>query len=99
MIQQDGTGNILDLYDGSTLVMSFTDGGNIALNTTGVKIGTTTTQKLGFWNAAPIVQPTTTVATAAFTQNSGNTVNDASTFDGYTLLQVVKALRNTGLLA
>jgi len=36
---------------------------------------------------------------AAFVQNSGNIVNDASTFDGYTLAQVVQALRDAGVLA
>jgi hypothetical protein len=73
---------------------------NFALNTTtGSKIATATTQKLGFWNATPIVQPTTGVSSATFVANAGTTVNDASTFDGYTVAQVVKALRNTGLLA
>lgn len=67
--------------------------------TTGTKICTTTTQKLSFWNATPIVQPTTGVAASTFTANSGTAVNDASTFDGYTMGQVVKALRNVGLLA
>lgn len=67
--------------------------------TTGTKIGTATGQKIGFWNATPIVQPTTSVAAATFTANSGTSVNDASTFDGYTIKQIVKALRNAGLLA
>jgi len=68
--------------------------------TTGTKIGTATTQKLGFWNVTPIVQPTTSIAESTFVENSGGTnVNDDSTFDGYTIGQVVKALRNTGLLA
>lgn len=75
-------------------------GGNIYVNSAGgMKIGTTTSQKIGFWNAAPIVQPTTGVGAASFTANSGTAVNDASTFDGYTIKQVVKALRNIGLLA
>jgi hypothetical protein len=73
---------------------------NVVLGTTtGTKFGSATSQKLGFWNATPIVQPTTGISAASFTANSGTTVNDASTFDGYTLGQVVKALRNTGLLA
>lgn len=55
--------------------------------------------KIGFWGATAIVQPTTAIAAATFVQGSGNAINDASTFDGYTLLQVVKALRNVGLLA
>lgn len=38
--------------------LTFKDAVNIVLNaTTGTKIGTATTQKLGFWNAAPIAQP------------------------------------------
>ena len=75
-------------------------GENIKVNSSGgMKIGTATSQKLSFWNATPIVQPTTSVAASGFTANAGTAVNDASTFDGYTLKQVVKALRNTGLLA
>jgi hypothetical protein len=38
---------------------------NVALSaTTGTKIGTATTQKLGFYNSAPVVQPTGDVLTA-----------------------------------
>jgi len=64
----------------------------------GFSIATATSQKIAFWGATPIVQPTTAVAAATFVASSGTTVNDASTFDGYTIKQVVKALRNTGLL-
>ncbi len=46
-----------------------------------------------------VYQETTAVANPAFTQNAGTAVNDASTFDGYTLAQVVRALKNQGLLA
>jgi hypothetical protein len=46
-----------------------------------------------------LYQQTTGVAAATFAANSGTAVNDASTFDGYTLNQIVKALRNNGLLA
>jgi hypothetical protein len=39
------------------------EGTNLALGTTtGTKIGTATTQKLGFYNATPVVQPANTVA-------------------------------------
>lgn len=80
--------------------LEFADAKNIKFHTTtGTKIGTATSQKLGFWNATPIVQPTTGVAAATFVANAGTAVNDASTFDGYTLKQVVKALRNMGVLA
>jgi hypothetical protein len=67
--------------------------------TTGTKIATATTQKISFWNATPIVQPTTAVAAATFVQNTGGTIHPSSTFDGYTIEQVVRALRNIGLLA
>lgn len=81
-----------------TLTMG--NGSNVILNTsTGTKIGTATNQKLGFWNATAIVQPTTAVAAATFVAGVGTPVNDVSTFDGYTLKQIVKALRNAGLLA
>lgn len=74
--------------------------GNIITDTvTGTKIGTATTQKLGFWNATPIVQPTTSVAAATFVANTSGIVNDTATFDGYTIGQIVKALRNIGVLA
>lgn len=67
--------------------------------TTGTKFGTGTTQKLAFWNATPIVQPTTAVAAATFVANTSGIANDTATFDGYTIGQVVKALRDAGLLA
>jgi hypothetical protein len=64
----------------------------------GLKIGADASQKLGFWNTTPIVQPTTAVASATIVTNSGTNVHQSTTFDGYTVAQVVKALRNTGLL-
>jgi hypothetical protein len=39
--------------------ITVSDGGNVVLGTTtGTKIGTATTQKIGFYNATPVVQPT-----------------------------------------
>lgn len=76
------------------------DGRNIQFGkTTGTKFGTETAQKIGFWNTTPVVQPTTGVGSATFVAGTGTNVNDDSTFDGYTIQQVVKALRNEGLLA
>jgi hypothetical protein len=68
-------------------------------STTGTKIATATTQKLGFWNTTPIVQPTTAVAAATVVSGTGGNVKHDDTFDGYTVEQVVKALRNIGILA
>lgn len=56
---------------------------------------------LGFYPtvaAAPIAQPTTAIAAATFVANTSGIVNDTATFDGYTIGQIVKSLRNLGLL-
>jgi hypothetical protein len=79
---------------------TISDAKNIVLNTTtGTKIGTATSQKLSLWNATPIVQPTTAIAAATFAANTSGIANDTATFDGYTIGQIVKALRNIGALA
>lgn len=85
-----------------TMVQGLTvsDGKNIVLNTTtGTKIGTATSQKLSFWNATPIIQPTTGVTAATFVANTSGILNDTATFGGYTIGQIVAALKNIGLLA
>lgn len=44
------------VYDGTTHTIA--DAKNFAFNTTtGTKIGTATGQKIGFWNASPVIQP------------------------------------------
>lgn len=64
--------------------ISVADAQNIALaTTTGTKIGTAATQKLGFWNAAPVVQPTaianiTTTASTGTLPTADNTVTIAN---------------------
>ena len=67
--------------------------------TTGIKIGTATTNKLAFWNATPIVQPTTATTPATVVSGAGGNVKHDDTFDGYTVEKVVRALRNIGILA
>jgi hypothetical protein len=74
--------------------------GNIITDTTtGMKIGTANNQKLGFWNATPIIQPIVGGSAASFVANTSLIANDTATFDGYTIGQVVKALRDMGILA
>lgn len=52
--------------------MTITDAKNIVLNTsTGTKIGTATSQKLGFFNAAPVVQQTGTTELVTCLTNLG----------------------------
>jgi hypothetical protein len=72
---------------------------HLQVDSAGLKLAVANTNKIGLWGATPIVQPTTSIASASFTANSGTAVNDASTFDGYTLKQAIKALRNMGALA
>jgi hypothetical protein len=49
----------------SSSLFTFADGAHFAVGTTtGTKIGTATTQKLGFFNATPVVQPSATPAAA-----------------------------------
>jgi hypothetical protein len=52
---------------------------------------------LSFWGVSPILRPTTAFASATFVANSGTAVNDASTFDGYTIRQLARIIRNLGL--
>lgn len=100
---QIGVADIIQLSSSTaTFVQGLTisDAKNIVLNTTtGSKLGTATNQKLGIWNATPIIQPTTAIAAATFVTNTSLIANDTATFDGYTIGQVVKALRNIGILA
>jgi len=65
----------------------------------GLKIGSASTSLLGLWGVTPIVQPTTAVAAATRVGGGGAALTDTDTFDGYTLSQIVKALRNIGALA
>jgi hypothetical protein len=54
---------------------------------------------IGLYGAPPVARATTAVAAATFVANAGTAVNSSSTFDGYTIGKVVKALRNVGVLA
>ena len=74
--------------------------------TTGTKFGTATTQKLGFYAATPVAQQATTGTTTGFTAGGpANGVHADSTFTGnsgtkaYTVGDIVRALKNLGLLA
>ena len=110
-IRTTSNGGLMELNDaagspGVTLngifsnAITLADSRNIVFGTGGgTKIASATNQKFAFWNATPIVQPTTAVAAATLVGGGGTTITATDTFDGYTLQQIVKALRNTGLLA
>jgi hypothetical protein len=91
----NGTTNYAGYFDstgGTTNYALYIQRGDILL-------GTATTNKIGLWNATPIVQPTTAITASTFVTNTSGILNDSATFDGYTIGQVVKALRNLGILA
>ena len=94
----DFTGNVTGNVTATTGTSTFNNveiTGNTGGNT---GVGNAGTDTIGFYGATKIVRPTTAVTAATFVVGSGTAVNDASTFDGYTIGQVVKALRNLGPL-
>lgn len=95
--------------DGNVAVgnnLSMVDGGNMALGNggAGVKIGTTTGQKLALWGATPVIQPIAAQGTN-FTAGAGTAMNSASTSTGglgasaYNFSDLVWALKKLGAIA
>lgn len=96
-----------------TLTGNLVIAGNLTLSarniitdtTTGLKIGTGTTQKLGFYNTTPVAQYATTGTSTGFTAGGGTTATHLSTFTGntgstaYTVGDVVRCLKLNGLMA
>jgi hypothetical protein len=104
----DGTGVVscYDTTDSPTLTsnalyvaggIGIADGKNINVgSTTGTKIGTATTQKLGLWNATPVIQPASAnqaaVATTAATNIAPYGFTTAAQADGIiTLLNEIRS--------
>lgn len=54
---------------------------------------------VGLYGTAAVIQATTAGGASTFTANTSGIADDTATFDGYTLGQVVKALRDIGVLA
>jgi hypothetical protein len=77
-------------------------GTGIGATTIGAKlhvIGSTLLNgNLGVFGTTPIAQPTTGHAAATFVANTSGIADDTATFDGYTIGQIVKALRDLGAL-
>ena len=84
--------NALDLGATTYKTLTFADAINMAFNTTtGTKIGTATTQKIGFYNATPIVQG------ASVADPSGGAIIDAEARTAITA--VITRLEALGLIA
>jgi hypothetical protein len=88
-------GNVVGLtMDASTRDITFTDGVDFILGSTnGTKIGTATTEKLGFWNSTPVVQNTgwsvTNVSSDKTFDANATTVNELADVLG-TLIDTLK---------
>jgi len=96
----DGDGiTFVDAGAGGALTVSLTPDTVLKDSLGNTVVQVAATSKLGLFGATPAAQPTTAGASATFVAGAGTAVNDASTFDGYTLKQVVKALRTLGILA
>ena len=72
---------------------------------TGTKIGTAATQKIGFFNATPAAQQSGTGEATGTSGGSGTALHANATITGnvgstaYTVGDIVKALKTLGLLA
>lgn len=83
----------------SNQALMVANGVNISFATaTGTKFGTSVTQKMGWWNATPVVQQTTAIVGAAFAANTSGIGDGTATYGGYTGGQIVAALRLYGIL-
>ena len=90
-------------FDATTGYLSVGSTDVVTLYSTGIGIGSAV-QEIGLFGATPVVQPSTTGTTAGFVTGSGGRVMSGSTFTGntgstaYTIGDIVKALKNLGLL-
>lgn len=91
---------------GANGALSFPAGAVLSAATSGagLMVGGAAAQKLGFWGATAVGQPSTSGTLTGFTASTGTAVVDASQFTGgtgsaaYTVGDVVKALKTVGLL-
>jgi hypothetical protein len=65
----------------------------------GTRLGKSTGGKVGFFDATPVAKINTSIGAGTFVDSGATAVHTASTFEGYTIGQVIVALRNYGLLA
>ena len=98
MTDEVGTGKLVFNINPNFDAISLNDTYGINFGTsTGGYLGKTTSQKIGFWNTTPVVQPTTAIAADTFVSGVGTILTDADTFGGYTLAQIAAIIRTIGL--
>lgn len=101
------TGNLADLQLGgaskfkvaSSGLTTWAEAANLVFGTTtGTKIGTATTQKLGFWNKAPVVQPAAYTVTNPTTDRALNVTADTLPQVAQVLGTLLADLQSIGLI-
>lgn len=95
VISGAGGGYTRFLYGGDTPQDS---NAQMVVASNGLHLGKSTSGLVGFFDATPVAKQTTAGASANFVVGSGTAINTASTFDGFTIPQIVRALRAYGLL-
>lgn len=86
--------NELEPSDGALLADSVSEstlGAGVTLGAAG--------DKLALFGDTPVVQPTTGISAAAFSAETSGISDDTATFGGYTIGQIVAALKVIGVLA
>lgn len=86
-------------YIFTTTELTFAEAKNIVFGTTtGTKFGTSASQKMGWFNATPVIQQTNGISGASYSSVGGSAVSSNDTFGGYTIGQIVAALKIYGFL-
>jgi len=96
-------------FIGQTLEFGYAAETNIVqishVRNTGLKIGTSTTKPIAFFNSTPIAQPSSSGENTGHSAVGGTNVDHQDTFTGnvgtkaYTINDIVKHLKNLGLIA
>lgn len=100
-LETDGAGSNINITPGQGDVKLNPTIGAVTLQTAAganVNIQLTPTGKLSFFGVAPTLRLTTLIAAAGFVANTSGIADDTATFGGYTIGQIVAALKQYGLL-
>lgn len=95
IISGAGSGYLRMIYGSDSLTDA---NSHVTVSSAGLRLGKSTSGLLGHFDATPIAKQTTAIGAASFADSGSTVIHTSSTFDGYTLSQVVRALRLYGLL-
>ena len=99
-INVSGTSQLSDVTVSDGLTVDGNTVLNNNLNVNGnTRLGNASGDTIGFYTTDGSSQQTTSVASATVVNGAAGDAITVTTFDGYTVAKVVRALRNVGLLA